>query len=771
MPSKRDNSTRLFALVSLGLAILFLLPGHPTRLGDDFDRWSFRLWSELFPADDVAVSDDLVLVYLPDDMRTAIRPSAALIGQLNRMLAKLKNQGAASIGFAADLTPLLWSATDIASLLPEAGNSSVSSQTAPYRELDGHRADRQVSWLGPSSRGPAQSIQIDREYRWPPIYTIHERLLKHYFEQPGHGMEPRALLSYQRGQLLAGFELSLLALMEGAPAVRWQIPDTLIIGERQQPISMYGSIRPWPQQQALAALDARALSPAQLDRGNTHGKIVLLGYRDDPGLEDHLASVNALLTRQYSYTPWWQGLPLSAVTLLLWGYGVYAFRRFSTGALILAGLVMVGLPAALSVLVQAQRGLWIDTGDTQVFAVCVLAILLSYRLYWCTQLRTRMDADDARMELAQLHLEQSNPDSAANQLLQTTMTVATADLLMETGRAFERQRDYRAAQETYSTINQYFPGNRNAATALEDIANITGQYSGLESTLTLPEIPPALSQLGRYKLIRQLGKGAMGTVYLARDPKIQREVAIKTLSLKEIEQHSDDLRERFFREAQAAGKLQHPNIVSVYDVGEEGDLAYIAMDYVPGGTLSDWTHHDGLLDLELLYSLMAQVASALACAHQQGVIHRDIKPGNILYNPEDGTVKVTDFGIARLADYSRTKTGAILGSPYYMSPEQVSGKKVGPASDIYSLGVSFYQLLSGALPFEAESLAQLAWQITNNPHRNIGRFRKGLPRSASRIINTALKKEPRERFRNAGEMSEALEKGAKTLAAARRQAS
>jgi serine/threonine-protein kinase len=448
---------------------------------------------------------------------------------------------------------------------------------------------------------------------------------------------------------------------------------------------------------------------------------------------------------------------------LLWAFSLFAFRRFTTGALSLTTIALVALLSLFSITVQVQRGIWIETGDAIVYSLCISVGLLLQSLYRSWQIRTRMDADDARLELAQLHLEHNNPKSAADQLLLTSMSEDTADLLMEAGKAFERKRDYQSARDIYTAVHNYFPGYSQASDALDDISSITGQHPSLSSTLILPDMPVELPQLGRYELSRLLGKGAMGAVYLANDPTIRRQVAIKTLMLNELGDDREELRDRFLREAETAGRLQHPNIVTVYDVGEDGDLAYIAMDYVPGGTLADWTHADRLLELASLYEIMERTCDALGYAHQQGVIHRDIKPGNILYNPEDMSVKVTDFGIARLADYSRTKTGAIIGSPYYMSPEQVSGNKVGPSTDLYSLGVTFYQLLCGSLPFEADSLAQLAWQITNKPHRNIGKIRKGLPRSASRIINIALKKDPGERFANAAEMATAFQKGSKSL--------
>jgi len=180
------------------------------------------------------------------------------------------------------------------------------------------------------------------------------------------------------------------------------------------------------------------------------------------------------------------------------------------------------------------------------------------------------------------------------------------------------------------------------------------------------------------------------------------------------------------------------------------------MDYIAGRPLSDYTRKENLLPAKKVYRLIAEVAEALAYAHEQSVVHRDIKPGNILYEAEREKAVVTDFGIARVANSARTQTGEILGSPLYMSPEQLKGVRVGPASDIFSLGVSFYQLLTGALPFRGESLAELSYQIVQSRQRPVREQGVSLPRSATRIVNKALQKDPVKRYASAAEMARAL---------------
>lgn len=224
----------------------------------------------------------------------------------------------------------------------------------------------------------------------------------------------------------------------------------------------------------------------------------------------------------------------------------------------------------------------------------------------------------------------------------------------------------------------------------------------------------------------------MGIVYQGRDPKINRVVAIKTLALSQEfgEEELTEVKERFFREAEAAGKLNHPNIVTVYDAGEEHDLAYIAMEFLHGHDLLRYTKPDTLMPITKILNIIGRCADALDYAHVNSIVHRDIKPANLMFDPEAGQVKITDFGIARVNNSSRTKTGMVVGTPSYMSPEQVTGKRVDGRSDIFSLGVVLYQMLTGELPFQAENATQIMYQIATEPHPDILQTRPGIKRTA-----------------------------------------
>ncbi len=264
--------------------------------------------------------------------------------------------------------------------------------------------------------------------------------------------------------------------------------------------------------------------------------------------------------------------------------------------------------------------------------------------------------------------------------------------------------------------------------------------------------------LGRYAIERELGRGAMGAVYLGREPNAGRAVAIKTMALGREFAGTElvEARARFFREAELACRLRHPDIVTIFDAGEEDGLAYIAMEFVAGHDLLPHTRAGRLLALDDVLQITARVADALACAHRQGVVHRDIKPANVLVDPAFSTVKVSDFGIAHVADASRTRTGLVLGTPAFMSPEQMAGGRVDGRSDLYSLGVMLFQLVTGALPHASDSMARLMHQIAVDPAPDVRSMRSELPAALAQLISAALEKRPELRPADGTHMAAAL---------------
>lgn len=258
--------------------------------------------------------------------------------------------------------------------------------------------------------------------------------------------------------------------------------------------------------------------------------------------------------------------------------------------------------------------------------------------------------------------------------------------------------------------------------------------------------------LGRYDVIKKLGKGTMGAVYLGREPKQNRPVAIKTLALSQEFETADldQVKVRFFHVAEATGRLNHPHIVTIYGVGEERDLAYMAMEYQHGKNLTHYLVDDKPLPLAWVLNIGIRVADALDCAHKNGVVHRDIKPANLMYN-EDDTLKITDFGIARIPAASRSRTGVLLGTPPYMSPEQRTGKRVDGRSHLFSLGVMSFELVTGRQPFTGDSLATVMSQIANERHPGILPLRPHTPPCLGMVIHRALHKDSNRRRYARGE--------------------
>ncbi|MEJ2044487.1 MAG: serine/threonine-protein kinase [Reinekea sp.] len=332
---------------------------------------------------------------------------------------------------------------------------------------------------------------------------------------------------------------------------------------------------------------------------------------------------------------------------------------------------------------------------------------------------------------------------------------------LQVSRGFERNRQYPKAIECLKDVLKIDASHTAAKEKLKSLTSVvdgTKTLALFQSTLELPVGQVSDLMLGRYQLIKELGRGAMGIVYEAEDPKINRHVALKVVHLKNLGfEEVDQVKQRFFREAQAAGKLNHPNIVTVYDVGEEHDVAYIAMDLLVGEALSDLLS-ERPINVPKMVLWIAQAADALAYAHENEVIHRDVKPANMIVETRSGQLKLTDFGVARIAGVQQTQTGIVLGSPSYMSPEQILGEQLTGATDVFSLGVTLYQCVSGKLPFSGDTLPSLAYAITRSRQESPRSLNPEVPVSLVRIVNKALQKKPDERYSSARELADVLKK-------------
>ena len=298
------------------------------------------------------------------------------------------------------------------------------------------------------------------------------------------------------------------------------------------------------------------------------------------------------------------------------------------------------------------------------------------------------------------------------------------------------------------------------------------QLEGKPTALSADEMPghdAPTGRIGRFQIRDLIGQGATAKVFRAYDPEINRTLAIKVLQ-PELSRN-EDYRMRFLREARGAGVLSHPNIVTVFDVGEVEDQPYIAMELIDGQSLSELLKEKKTLPVENVVDIGIQLAQALDYAHKRGIVHRDVKPGNIMMVKGTNTIKVADFGICRIEGgdtTQKTQVGDVLGTPNYMSPEQVLGQKVDSRSDLFSAGVVLFQLLTGALPFEGDTFVSVAINIVKSDPLTLDKLRPDLPLSLRRLVDRALKKQVDKRFQSGEEMAAALAEVAKELAETRR---
>jgi serine/threonine-protein kinase len=280
--------------------------------------------------------------------------------------------------------------------------------------------------------------------------------------------------------------------------------------------------------------------------------------------------------------------------------------------------------------------------------------------------------------------------------------------------------------------------------------------AGLAETRKSPRLRPGQA-FSHYRIEKELGRGAMATVYRAEDERNGRKVALKLLALGDDwpVDRLEEARLRLAREAEAAGRIEHPDIVDVLETGEHDGQVYLAMEYVEGVSLDTHTYQGRLLPPRMTCELCARVADTLHFAHQRGVVHRDIKPANIFFDQNQRRVRIMDFGVARLADSRAT--------PSYMAPEQLDARPVTGRSDLFSLGVTLFQLLTGSLPFRSDSMPGLMRRIAIEPHPPLAAIRPDLPAALGRVIDKALAKDPEERFATGAEMAEALRAVGRTI--------
>jgi CHASE2 domain-containing sensor protein len=607
----------------------------------------------------------------------------------------------------------------------------------------------------------------------------------------GQSVPGVAILTPVLGRYVPGLELALLATMQGTDASKLGFTPGAPLrmgaaGELGGPDLGY-----YPRPAAVPP--AYSLGDVLQDdalAGRLRGKAVLLGLTA-PALVPRLRGPAGQPHTPVSWSAQVLGSMLedNSIALPVWAYGaqralviliaLYLALLPATWhclrAPLISGLAAIGLlNAALVTLIV--HALWLPVMLPALFIVTVQVLLTLAARRAGLLAGLQQQTTQARLELGRNLQAQGQLDPAMEQFLRCLPASAALEPLYELGLEYERRRQVSRAQTIYARLEATAGDFRDASRRRERLASLSDRFpngngSSANRTLILDNPVMELPVLGRYQLQRELGSGAMGTVYLAVDPNIGREVAVKALPLLETPAGAEQeaAAARFFHEAEAVGRLDHPNIVTVHDVGKEHDLAYMAMDYVPGESLDAWTHRSTLLPVWEVLEVAAQVADALAYAHGRKVVHRDIKPSNIIYDRAGGLAKITDFGVARMLDSNRTRTGTILGSPSYMSPEQVAGNKVDGRSDLFSLGTTLYQLLTGSLPFGGDSVANVMYQIANAKTPPLRKARQGLPASVTRLVMRALQKDPGKRFAGGAEMAATIRKCRAQLRGGRRK--
>ena len=504
-------------------------------------------------------------------------------------------------------------------------------------------------------------------------------------------------------------------------------------------------------------------------------KVVIIGVTDKglgdagptptsalfPGVEREATIIENIISDTIVTKPIWTGMAslgfIAAFGLITTLLLVKTPAKVSA---VVSGLLLVGF-VGWGFYMFSSKGMWVEV------TVPALLIVVNYMAvtsmnFWFSEAaleRAEMEGGEANKLLGLTFQSKGMLEMAFEKFKKMPVDEDMMGILYTLGTEFEKKRNWGQAQAVYERIMTLDKKFKDLPDRMKRLASYTGGGAPVNlkgDSATIMQDGAELPTLGRYEVTRELGRGAMGVVYLGKDPKINREVAIKTINFDEMEEKMIPvLKERFFREAQSAGTLNHPNIMTIFDVGEEGNLAYIAMELIDGRDLEDWAKKENLLPKKDALQVVAKVADALDFAHTNGIVHRDIKPANIMVTKK-GTIKVTDFGIARIQSSSATKTGTVMGTPSYMSPEQVAGQKVDGRADLFSLGVVLFELLTAERPFTGDSIATLMYAITNSAPKKMTEYDPNIPEFCQALVDKAIQKDPAKRFQKGGEFAGAI---------------
>ena len=505
-----------------------------------------------------------------------------------------------------------------------------------------------------------------------------------------------------------------------------------------------------------------------------NNKIVLIGYTADEAagivtpVDNRMAPVelmaNAIegfLNGRYLTRPNTMGY-IEGVLLLLFAL-ICPFLLPRLNALNRLGAIagLIALTFCMALLAFVFLNIWLKTiyiilGLVGIYAAFgVKSFVLSQR---SINMYSKENIETNRMFGLNLQ-SQGLLDLAFEKFRKCPLDDSMKDIIYNLGLDYERKRMVNKAVAIYEYITQKDQNFRDLQERIPKIKNLLGSFAvrqtmTKEDKILMSDVLEVKPTVGRYEILGEIGQGAMGIVYKARDPQLQRMVAIKTIRFADDfeERKVKEVKARFLREAEIAGKLSHPAIVSIYDAGEDYDLTYLAMEFIDGENLVKYTQRKSLLPLKRVLYIIGEAATAIDYAHTQGVVHRDIKPGNIMIL-KNGKVKVTDFGVAKAVSSSQTRSGIILGTPNYMSPEQINGQELDGRSDIFSLGVVLFELLTGQLPFRGKTLTNLFYKITQVKHASVSELNPSLPKICELILDKALAKDSGQRFQRANDLA------------------
>ena len=763
-------------LLVLGLLVAFLVPRW--EILDYLDSRMFQLGTWMLPVP--ASNDDIRLVQLPDD----IMRNPQTLNKLRKALVKLKKNKSASVALLLSDLPML----DYESNKDAANNKNAWALAKGEITKLAWMINKNKVLMG-MSVSPKKNHSIlkpDNEsymdffhgLLFSKINSVNSRLFENsysysifpYSEQLFFDHKMSLIWMDENRNIIPELVLAVVKQAQRVSEHDWVKSEGVHLGSKLIRTDYSGNVMGYFSVSSHAVVKQMDLDGLlSLNKSRIKNKIFVLS-NDRQSQVSIVNDLSSVMSNALYHTPEWGNWGKKLAFIFVFVYLILFVVRLQKHTSYLLSILLLFGSLVFQYGLLVIQSVWLPLVSLYAFLMLGHFLMLLKK-----NLDSKMDAlmlrtHEALWHLGQYQYENGDHERALTNLFKCLPTADVLETMYNIGLGFERRRQYDRALHLYSELDLRDGNFKDVKKRLKTLmgvqADASGNYTQVASpvqgakTLVMPDMGLQLPVFGRYEIERELGRGAMGVVYLGKDPKINRQVAIKTLDYSQFsDKEIKTIKPRFFREAEAAGRLNHSNIVTVYDVGEEEGFAFIAMDYVKGQSLDEFIRPDTLLPVAEVYKIVAEVAESLDYAHSQKIVHRDIKPSNIMYDPETHKIKITDFGIARITDSVRTRTGSFMGSPSYMAPEQMTGANVNNHADIYALGVTFYQLLTGCLPFEADSIGNLAYIITNKKHKPVREVRPDLPASASRIVNKALQKKPDDRYNTGKDMADAIKRG------------